>query len=76
MAQKGGREDRPRAEVPGEAVVSGDHVELQCWPDHHWIGDVRPGSVLRLWDRRCKKYVLFRMDELLRLLKEAEQAAA
>ena len=68
--------DRPRAEVPGVAELDGDRVVLRCWPDKHWIGELRGGIVLRLWDRRCKKYVLFSLEELLSKLARAKRPAA
>jgi hypothetical protein len=54
-----------RPEVFGVAEIRDGRVELRCWPDKHWVGDVRRGAVLRVWDRRCKKYVAFRIDDLL-----------
>jgi len=76
MAHGGGYGDHPRAEVPGIAEFDGDKVVLRCWPDKHWIGELRGGAVLRLWDRRCKKYVLFKVDELVKLLTEGNQQSA
>ena len=65
-----------RAEVPGIARLEDGNVELFCWPDHHWIGELRRGGVLRLWDRRGKKYIVFKVDDLLKLLAEGDQQSA
>jgi len=68
--------DRHRPEVPGIAEFEGDDLVLRCWPDKHWIGDLKAGVVLRLWDRRCKKYVLFSLEDVMNKLARAKRPAA
>lgn len=53
------------AEVPGSIVVHHDRLTLHCGVRGHWVADVRRNAVLRVWDRRCKEYVLFRLQDLL-----------
>lgn len=65
---------RTRAEVPGIIRVCSDHIELLCWPDRHVIGEIRLGGVLRLWDRRCKKFVLFKVEEILDQLEQSKES--
>jgi hypothetical protein len=74
MSKERGKHGRP--EVVGTTKIENGLVLLLCWPDKHWIGEIRPGGVLRLYDRRCKTYVLFRLEELLMLLAAPSKRSA
>jgi len=61
----------PRPVVAGRTRIENGLVLLLCWPDKHWVGELGPGGALRLYDRRCKTYLLFNVLDLMQRLHES-----
>ena len=69
MSQMESRGRRRRPEVPGVIEICDGRLKLRCWPDGHWVGEVRRRALLSVLDRRCEKYVVFSISEILEKLK-------
>ena len=64
--------DQQTPEMPGLISDSGGVVFLLCVSDKHKLGEIHPGNILKIKDRRCKTEVVFELTPLLR--KEEGQA--
>lgn len=68
--------NQSRPEVLGIIEISQGAIVLRCWPHKHCVGEVRQDHVLRIWDRRCKKYVLFLMRDIEATLQRLDEEDA